>query len=212
MAVIASTLDPVEHLLDGSEVVLLDGLDDDRPAPPALEQGATVVLTCGRVDQQVVGRVAALVNSAAALVVVLCEEVELAQIRALLSAGARGVVARGDMERTLLPAVQVARGGHVSYPAHAARTVNRGTLSIRERQAVGLVLLGLTNREIAQRLFVAESTVKSHLSSAFAKLGVRSRHEAMELILDPACGMGTGILTLDVEQIDGPGYSGSKQP
>ncbi len=69
-------------------------------------------------------------------------------------------------------------------------------LSIREKQVLGLVTMGLMNSEIAERLFLAESTVKSHLSSAFAKLGVRSRHEAVELVINPDCGLGPGILSL----------------
>jgi DNA-binding NarL/FixJ family response regulator len=77
----------------------------------------------------------------------------------------------------------------------------RPVLSIREKQVVGLVAMGLMNIEIAERLFLAESTVKSHLSSAFAKLGVRSRHEAVELLLNPASGLGLGILSLDAEAI-----------
>jgi DNA-binding NarL/FixJ family response regulator len=38
--------------------------------------------------------------------------------------------------------------------------------------------------------------VKSHLSSSFSKLGARSRSEATALILDPATGLGMGILTI----------------
>ena len=50
--------------------------------------------------------------------------------------------------------------------------------------------------EIAQKLHLSQNTVKTHLSSSFAKLGVRSRSEAAALILDPEAGLGTGILTI----------------
>jgi DNA-binding NarL/FixJ family response regulator len=70
---------------------------------------------------------------------------------------------------------------------------------------LGLVVMGYMNSQIAAQLFLAESTVKSHLSSAFGKLGVRSRNEAVSVILDPARGLGTGILGLGggpVEQVE----------
>ena len=61
--------------------------------------------------------------------------------------------------------------------------------------------MGYSNSQIADQLFLAESTVKSHLSSAFGKLGVRSRNEAVHLILDPERGLGMGILALGGEPI-----------
>ena len=57
-------------------------------------------------------------------------------------------------------------------------------------------LHSFTNSEIGARLFRAESTVKSHLSSAFAKLRVRSRSEAAAMIVDPQGSLGTGILAI----------------
>ncbi len=56
--------------------------------------------------------------------------------------------------------------------------------------------MGMTNREIAEMLFLSESTIKSHLNKAFRKLGVRSRAEAQRLITDPGQGLGTGILAI----------------
>jgi DNA-binding NarL/FixJ family response regulator len=56
-------------------------------------------------------------------------------------------------------------------------------------------VMGFTNAGIAKKLFLAESTVKSHLSSAFTKLGVRSRHEAAALLSDPQQ-RGLGVLTI----------------
>jgi DNA-binding NarL/FixJ family response regulator len=73
-------------------------------------------------------------------------------------------------------------------------------LSPREKQVLSMVVLGFTNREIANKLYLAESTIKSHLSSAFEKLGVRSRSDAVALILDSKNGLGTGILSILEEE------------
>jgi DNA-binding NarL/FixJ family response regulator len=55
-------------------------------------------------------------------------------------------------------------------------------LSTRETEIVQLISEGCSNRQIARRLSIAESTVKSHLSSALGKLGVRSRGEAVSVV------------------------------
>ena len=78
-------------------------------------------------------------------------------------------------------------------------------LSYREKQILGLVVLGFTNREIADKLFLAESTVKTHLSSSFAKLDAHSRSEAAARILDPEAGYGVGILAIAGDGTAAPG-------
>jgi len=56
-------------------------------------------------------------------------------------------------------------------------TAGWASLTPMERQVVDLLALGLRNAEIAERLFIAPSTVKTHLGHAFAKLGVSTRAE-----------------------------------
>jgi len=55
-----------------------------------------------------------------------------------------------------------------------------GPLSGREREVVGLIATGATNREIAHRLFLSPHTVKEHTSAIYRKLGVRNRAEAVK--------------------------------
>jgi len=83
--------------------------------------------------------------------------------------------------------------GQVSAQAGQRRAVRPRALTAREKQILTLVVAGLTNSQIASELFLAESTVKSHLSSAFGKLAVSSRSEAVAVILDPERGPGLGI-------------------
>jgi DNA-binding NarL/FixJ family response regulator len=54
-------------------------------------------------------------------------------------------------------------------------------LTPRELQILGLIAEGLSNKEIAERVFVSENTVKTHASRVFDKLGARRRTEAVQL-------------------------------
>lgn len=135
-------------------------------------------------------------------IVIVCSEVRAGELRVALAAGADGVVIEDEVTSTLGPCLAAVGAGQVCVPRLHARQVEPAALSAREKQILGLVVMGYMNGQIAERLFVAESTVKSHLSSAFGKLGVRSRNEAVELILDSERGLGMGILSLGGEPVE----------
>jgi DNA-binding NarL/FixJ family response regulator len=120
-------------------------------------------------------------------------------VRDALDQGADGLVAAARLASALGPTVLAVAAGQAVFPSELRTGSWRPLLSRREKQILGMVVMGFTNAEIARRLFIADSTVKSHLSSAFRKLGVRSRSEATHLILDPERGLGTGILAISQE-------------
>lgn len=139
---------------------------------------------------------------AQAPVVVVCSSIQRRAVRAALAAGATGVVLHDDLDCALGPCLQAVRAGQVCLPRRNWQQIEPPVLSSREKQVLGLVVMGYMNSQIAEQLFLAESTVKSHLSSAFGKLGVRSRHEAVARILDPHRGLGVGILALGGEPLE----------
>jgi DNA-binding NarL/FixJ family response regulator len=118
----------------------------------------------------------------AAIVAVVPQGAERSQ-RGLVSAGADGLVVETDLDTSLALVVHVVWAGYVALPRRLRRLVEPPALSHREKQTLALALVGRTNAEIAQRLCLGESTVKTHLSSAFRRLGVSSRREAAVAVL-----------------------------
>jgi DNA-binding NarL/FixJ family response regulator len=114
--------------------------------------------------------------------------------RRLVDCGADGIILEAQLEAALQGTLAAVQTGQVVVPRELMQR-GQPPLSFREKQILGLVVMGFTNAGIAKKLFLAESTVKSHLSSAFTKLGVRSRHEAAALLSDPQQ-RGLGVLTI----------------
>jgi len=103
---------------------------------------------------------------------------------AALRAGARAVVFKRFAIETLMDAIRAVMDGHVWMPPTLQTeltaqllTPPNESLSPREVEIVRLVALGLRNAEVAQRLSIAEGTVKTHLNNVFQKLKIRDRVE-----------------------------------
>jgi DNA-binding NarL/FixJ family response regulator len=128
-----------------------------------------------------------------------------ASLRRVLLAGATGIVLDDDIDRALVPTAQAALAGQLSVPTVLGRQLAPRPLSYREKQILALVVQGRTNREIAHKLFLAESTVKTHLSSAFRKLDARSRSEAVTHIMAPDSSYRLRILEITNDSVAASG-------
>lgn len=165
------------------------------------------VLTSRPVDLAVVGDelgldlVAVLKNLAhadlAVPVVVLSDDIDVEFLREALRAGARAVLSKKVDETTLVDTVQrVLRGDRVVdqrylpllYGATDLEDIGREPvrqlLTPRERDVLGLLAHGATNRQIADALHVGEATVKTHLGRIYGKLDVTTRHQAVGRALE----------------------------
>jgi DNA-binding NarL/FixJ family response regulator len=136
------------------------------------------------------------------LVLVVGAGAKAREMKTALRAGAAGLVRESDVATSLAATVRAVGGGQLAIPIELGRQIEKPVLSRRQKQVLGLVVLGLGNSEIAAKLHLSEHTVKCHLYASFRKLGVNSRDEAVSLILDPDEGLGTGILS--ISQNDNP--------
>ena len=123
-------------------------------------------------------------------------------IFAALRAGARGYLLKGADRSEIERSLEAISHGEVAFsPAIAARVLTffsggrqRDTgpfsaLSAREHEVLDLVARGLTNAEVARRLFVSDKTVRNHVSNIFAKLHVAGRAEAVARARDAGLGL-----------------------
>jgi DNA-binding NarL/FixJ family response regulator len=112
-----------------------------------------------------------------------------------LRAGASGFVLKDDPPEQLIAAVRtVAAGDALLSPSVTRRVIKQFTrvprpsppremdeLTDREREIFTLIADGLSNAEIGERLYISETTVKTHVTHLFQKLGLRDRVQAVVL-------------------------------
>ena len=109
----------------------------------------------------------------------------------VLQAGAIGYLLKNVSAVELAKAIRAAHSGRSTLAPEAAQALIHATrvptvgqdLTPREREVLRLIVEGLTNPEIAERLVMSQSTVKFHVSNVLAKLDVSSRTQAASLAL-----------------------------
>jgi NarL family two-component system response regulator LiaR len=113
-------------------------------------------------------------------------------VKSALEAGAIGYLLKDVSADDLVRAIRAAHAGRATLSPEAAQalvhTANQPPapgldLTEREREVLSLMIEGLNNTQIAGRLTVSPSTIKSHVSNILSKLGVASRTEAVTLAL-----------------------------
>src|SRR5205807_318006 len=130
-------------------------------------------------------------------VVILTASESIEDALAALRAGARAIVQKRFAVETLMAAIRTAASGLVWMPpplqaelTQRLRTSSAKRLTARESEIVRYVAVGLRNAEVAEKLSITESTVKTHLSNIFQKLSLRDRVEltvyALRVGLAPA--------------------------
>ena len=180
----------LKKALEGKADVCIGG------EPPAARSPSCVVLYAGGTEEGCLdgmGRIRELYPGVPLLV--LGSHLDLALAWATLKNGADGFVhAQMDLAQ-VLSAVEVVQKGELAAPRQLLRwylsqneNPKIGDLSARRRKVLELVVEGLSNAEIAGRLYQSESTIKQHLRAVYKLLGVRNRTEAAKTMRNHARG------------------------
>jgi DNA-binding NarL/FixJ family response regulator len=167
------------------------------PLPPAVPESPSAVLCClegGEQREDVASLVRGVKEVAPeAAVLVLSPSLELPLVCAAVSAGARGFLHTGMPPQQLARALSVVLEGEMALPRELLeagvdrlneqqRRPDLSTLKERQLEILRLAAEGLSNAQIAKRLYLSESTVKQHLRGAYKALGVKNRQEASRIV------------------------------
>jgi two-component system response regulator DesR len=165
--------------------VVAGGEDVDEVATEASARQPAVVVVAGPDGDALAGVLGEVRRELpAARVVTVFERMRGGPLRRALRGGASAAITAAQVETGLALAVRAAAAGLVVVPDAMRDRLEPPALSPREREVLALAADGFTTAEIAARLTVSLGTVKRHLSSCFAKLGVENRSEALALLLD----------------------------
>jgi DNA-binding NarL/FixJ family response regulator len=94
------------------------------------------------------------------------------------AAGASGFISKDWEAREVVAAVRMVASGMTMFERKADQP--EPLLTEREREVLGLIAGGSTNREIAEQLYLSPHTIKEHTSALYRKLGARNRAEAVQ--------------------------------
>lgn len=118
------------------------------------------------------------------------------QVLRAIKAGARGYILKGHVHRDLLETIRSVHAGHRKLPpeiaAELAEHAADDALSSREMDVLRLIAAGNANKQIADKLSIGETTVKSHITNILSKLGANDRAHAVTI------GLQRGIIDLDI--------------
>ncbi|MFF9646846.1 response regulator [Kitasatospora aureofaciens] len=165
----------------GTEVVVLTTYADDESLFPALQAGARGYLTKDAGGEEIAKAIADVRSGAAGL----SPQVQLRLLERLSEASPKSAPSApsgpGGPSATGGPSAPSATGGSGAPAAPGAARAGElpDGLTVREAEVLALIAEGLSNAEIAQRLFVSQATVKTHINNLFAKTAVRDRAQAV---------------------------------
>jgi DNA-binding NarL/FixJ family response regulator len=120
-----------------------------------------------------------------AKILVLSSHTGDAEITRVLRLGAYGYVLKDVLENELIDAIRIVHGGKKYIPTNVAKILSEymgeETLTPSEQRIVELIVEGFNNKAIAEKLFISENTVKSHIKNIFGKLGANDRAQVVSL-------------------------------
>ncbi|MCX7523167.1 response regulator transcription factor [Microbacterium sp. STN6] len=159
-------------------VLVLTTFADDASIMGALRAGARGYLTkdAGRTE------VATAVRAVASGQTTLAAGIGARLIEGLTAATSAGPTAATSAGRVARSAYRDPSPSPSPSPSSPSLRTRFPTLTEREAEVLGLVAEGLSNTEVAGRLYIGVATVKSHINAIFAKIAVRDRAQAIALV------------------------------